>query len=531
MDVPRQVPESTTQARRPAPIAAEPVIAVPPDVLQRYNARVLDPAQAAKVAGQPLVRSTVYLADKLLVSGAASDDTRGLLAKVAAGKGLALVPPPGRVGLRERLLAVARNLGLASAPPSFADVYELQPAPGQAVVPDAWEVLQAFRVAAGQNNLPAHQVGLDHLLTATKHIEWTPYNPPGLSGGAQVSASYGMPGWGGRQPVAWVGAEPNRKADLGRRRPVVAILDSGVGVHDWFPASCVQRNVSVGGVPVGLAEPSPYETGGVVTDPLEGVLDPYSGHGTFIAGLVRQRCPDADILSVRVMPSDGASPEHVILHALTALAARQMAAQKSGPPTDVIDVVSLSLGYYPEHLDATVAHPFLFDAIEALGRSGVVVVASAGNDATSRPMYPAAFAPHPGGLVTAPNPGCAPVISVGALNPDGTVALFSNAGDWVLSTETGAGVVSTFPKFDAAGHAAYAFEDAGSVRSTIDPDNFASGFGIWSGTSFAAPVLAGKIAQSLADGSCGSTEALDPKSMLDRAWNAVAAHTKLRRQP
>jgi subtilisin family serine protease len=123
------------------------------------------------------------------------------------------------------------------------------------------------------------------------------------------------------------------------------------------------------------------------------------------------------------------------------------------------------------------------------------------------------------------------VISVGALNPDGTVALFSNAGDWVLSTETGAGVVSTFPKFDAAGHAAYAFEDAGSVRSTIDPDNFASGFGIWSGTSFAAPVLAGKIAQSLADGSCGSTEALDPKSMLDRAWNAVAAHTKLRRQP
>jgi hypothetical protein len=44
-------------------------------------------------------------------------------------------------------------------------------------------------------------------------------------------------------------------------------------------------------------------------------------------------------------------------------------------------------------------------------------------------------------------------------------------------------------------------------------------------------VLAGKIAQSLADGSCGSTEALDPKSMLDRAWNAVAAHTKLRRQP
>ena len=29
-------------------------------------------------------------------------------------------------------------------------------------------------------------------------------------------------------------------------------------------------------------------------DPLEGLIDPYFGHGTFIAGLVRQYRPDAD---------------------------------------------------------------------------------------------------------------------------------------------------------------------------------------------------------------------------------------------
>ncbi len=32
----------------------------------------------------------------------------------------------------------------------------------------------------------------------------------------------------------------------------------------------------------------------------------------------------------------------------------------------------------------------------------------------------------------------------------------------------------------------------------MDPDDFSSGFGVWSGTSFAAPVLAGEVAAALA---------------------------------
>jgi subtilisin family serine protease len=324
-----------------------------------------------------------------------------------------------------------------------------------------------------------------------------------------------------------LGAAPGRQEKVERRRPVVAVLDTGVGEHDWFPLApetVVHRNQTVGGAVLGLGEPSSTEQTGVVDHPLEGVLDPYSGHGTFIAGLVHQQCPDADILSVRVMPSEGAVPEHALLDALHLLVCRQEAAQRDSAANDIVDVVSLSLGYYHEQVGDDALDPLLREPLEALGRCGVVVVVSAGNDSTIRPMYPAAFTPYPGGIVAAADPGCVPVVSVGAQNPDGSIALFSNAGPWVTCTQPGAALVSTFPKFDAAAQAAYAFSGAYGHRSTLDPDNFAAGFGVWSGTSFAAPVLAGKIAASLADGSCGSTDDVDRTTMLDRGWKVVVAH-------
>ena len=50
--------------------------------------------------------------------------------------------------------------------------------------------------------------------------------------------------------------------------------------------------------------------------------------------------------------------------------------------------------------------------------------AAAGNDASRRPSYPAAFAVDP----DFDDPDVLPVISVAALNPDGSVAPFSNDG-------------------------------------------------------------------------------------------------------
>jgi subtilisin family serine protease len=346
-------------------------------------------------------------------------------------------------------------------------------------------------------------------------------------------SSYGLPGWGGRAPVAWLGRPPNRAEKLSGRRPVVAVLDTGVGDHRWFRTSgVVLRNPELNGVPMGLQDPADDpELTGVITDPLEGPLDSDSGHGTFIAGLIHQLCPDANILSIRVMPSDGAVPEHVLLDALNLLALRQQLAQQpGGDPADLVDVVSLSLGYYHEQPEDAAADPLLLQPLNALAESGAIVVAAAGNDATVRPLFPAAFAPDPQGIVTKADASRVPITAVGALNPDLTIALFSNAGPWVKVYRPGAALVSTFPEtFNASAQPAYRLHAFDGWRETIDPDDFSGGFGTWSGTSFSAPVLAGEIAQQLLDGEHGPFDAVDPTSMVERGWACVTAHTHLER--
>ena len=64
----------------------------------------------------------------------------------------------------------------------------------------------------------------------------------------------------------------------------------------------------------------------------------------------------------------------------------------------------------------------------------------------------------------------------------------------------GAALVSTMPTtYDAALEPTNEVRNArGELRASLDPDDFRSGFGVWSGTSFAAPVFAGQLAARLA---------------------------------
>ena len=117
-----------------------------------------------------------------------------------------------------------------------------------------------------------------------------------------------------------------------------------------------------------------------------------------------------------------------------------------------------------------------------------------------------------------------PVVSVGALNPDlRSVALFSNAGDWVCCHRQGAALVSTMPTtFDGSLQPVAPVRiNGGGLRSTIDPDNFHGGFATWSGTSFAAPILAAEVAELLWE--TGKLDAGDPaacSSVAGRRWNS-----------
>jgi subtilisin family serine protease len=497
----------------------------------RYNARILDSATSVLLPHQPPIKPTVYVADRLLVRTNIHADVRPLLIEAANRNGVRLTQSAAEQARGQRVHALA-----AASAPSQHDTVRLEPAGPKPVSTDAWAVLQTFRSLAGLGHAEVGSVSLDHLMTASRHIEGSPVDPSGWSNTAagRPMASYGTPGWGGRMPVNWLGQAPARRPDGQlRRRPVVAVLDTGCGRHPWLPPEIVTRNVSFQGVPIGLQDPGDDpEVSGMLVDPLEGVLDPDAGHGTFIAGLIRQLCPDADVLAIRVMPSDGAVPEHVLLDALHLLVARQRAAQQAGDPSGVIDVLSLSLGYYHEQPQDRMFDLPLWQPLDALSRMGVAIVAAAGNDATTRPFYPAAFAPHSGGEVSATSAGQVPVVSVGALNPNGTIALFSNGGDWVTTHRPGADLVSTFPTtFNGGAQPAYRRRSADGVHESLDQDDFSCGFGTWSGTSFAAPTLAGQLAQAMVDDRCGDIGPVDASAMLRRTWSAVSLCAGIHQPP
>jgi len=240
------------------------------------------------------------------------------------------------------------------------------------------------------------------------------------------------------------------------------------------------------------------------------------------------------------MSSDGLVAEDVVLELLLTLLEAQLDALDASNAAAMIDVLTLSFGCYHEDLaeeddDPSVLTMTSFATVlRDLGRSGVLVVAGAGNDATTRPFVPAAFAGHVGN-----GKGRLPLVSVGSVNPNASkVSLFSNSGKWVTTYRHGAAIVSTLPRVqnassqasvDVAGIDTLPEAERNDVstgatprpqdRATIDLDDYTSGFGVWSGTSFAAPVLAGQLAQVLAD--LGS-DATDLESMLKRGWDALA---------
>ena len=79
---------------------------------------------------------------------------------------------------------------------------------------------------------------------------------------------------------------------------------------------------------------------------------------------------------------------------------------------------------------------------------------------------------------------------------------------------------------DASGQpAAEPVTAAGEWRSALDPDDYSAGFAVWSGTSFAAPVLAGQIAAQLLVLYAAGDRAVDANAAGDRGWTAIADAT------
>ena len=194
----------------------------------------------------------------------------------------------------------------------------------------------------------------------------------------------------------------------------------------------------------------PSEVGSLQTGPW--------GHGTHVAGLIALIAPEAKIIPIRVLDQHGVGNVWVIAEAL------RFAVDPDNDPStnDGADVINLSL--------ATLRHTKLLSSVlsrvcddapapgeddfPATANPNLVVVAAAGNDADSTQHFPAAE--NVKGL-----------IAVSASNSQDRLAGFSTRGSWVNVAAPGESILSTVPNGQ---------------------------FGTWSGTSMAAPIVAGEAA-------------------------------------
>jgi subtilisin family serine protease len=210
-----------------------------------------------------------------------------------------------------------------------------------------------------------------------------------------------------------------------------------------------------------------------------------AGHGTFICGLVNLVAPDLVINAYAVLDPDGVGDDVAIADAIRRVASRPAA----------VPVINLSLGGYTFDDNPM---PVIAAILGELPRT-TVVVAAAGNFGSSRPFWPAAGRE---------------VVSVGAFDDPYGVPVptpWSNVGPWVDVLSLGQDLLSTYVVGD------YPIAPGSDVHFP-KPHPFAR----WSGTSFAAPLVAAEIARRVREDLDLGTSPTGPLT-ADAAWRQLQA--------
>ena len=271
-----------------------------------------------------------------------------------------------------------------------------------------------------------HEQQIIDQMTADARVEWAEFN---YVNSVPVGEGYKTWGWGGVDPTGYQSQSALRQVNLDAAHSAyngagvtVAVLDTGVDL---------QHPALLGKL---LPGRDMVDDDDVPQDEGFGIA---WGHGTHVGGIVAVAAPDAAILPVRVLDSNGRGNMFTLAYAI------EWAVDQGA------DVINLSVG---AESDSRVLRDTIAEAVA----QGVVVVAAAGNLDSAVVQYPAGY------------PG---VLSVTAVDGDNAKASFASFGaDWVDIAAPGVGITSTI----------------------VGPQG--SGYASWSGTSMSAPFVAGAAA-------------------------------------
>ena len=209
----------------------------------------------------------------------------------------------------------------------------------------------------------------------------------------------------------------------------VAILDTGIDLDHPALANAIELPGIEPGITVDPGNDRPQ---GVDTN-LDGIIDGSLGHGTHVAGIVHAVAPQARLLAVRVLDSDGVGDAFGVARGIVLAVGRSP------------DVLNLSLGL-------SEVSQSIQAAVDYARATGAVVVAAAGNRDQSTLDFPASYPP---------------VIAVAGTDAGDRKAAFSDYGDIVDIAAPSEGILSTY---------------------------WGGSYATWSGTSMAAPFVSGTAA-------------------------------------
>ncbi len=241
-------------------------------------------------------------------------------------------------------------------------------------------------------------------------------------------------------------------------------------------------------------------------------------HGLFVAGIVHDVAPGAQIECIRVLDEYCVGDTEALINALNYIASRMVdGGDLHGQPVVINTSLILPQEKYAQALGLnvdttasdTAAYAAVLSAVQNVTGNNAILVGSAGNDADIRnnpnslrhgALYPAGFANDPYDITG--------VIPVGAVDANGKPTSYSGyPGPHGVATFGGeVPVVTTSPTDGSvtvdASQAVRGIYSATTYPPLVaggpsEPDPNTNGWAYWVGTSFATPIISGLTARVL----------------------------------